>query len=171
MSALTPGNLALRIVICVAVTWLGVWFLGLIGLVVTAPIWAVMLTKPMLEFFPALERLVHRQALQDWEGKFYKYERTHLRVYFIGEDAWFVADDVLTVLGKKRGGWIDTRFGASEYRRIPNRTEWGFTPDAVLKLIDMSEYPEARKFRLWFERAVIFTLKRKKETREAHGSP
>ena len=162
MSSLTPGSLALRFAICVAVTWFGVWFMGLIGLAVTAPIWAVCFTRPLLEFFPALERLVHRNAYEPWEGKFYRYERTHLRVHFDGDDAWFVADDVLSVLGKQRGSWLDSRFGAAEYRRIPARTEMGFTPEAVLKLIDMSTHPEARKFRLWFERAVVFTLDRKK---------
>jgi hypothetical protein len=166
----TLGSLALRFAICIAVTWIGVAWLGLIGLATTAPIWAVMFVKPILEFFPAIERMIHRQALEPWEGKYYKYERTHLRVHFDGGDAWFVADDVLSVLGKKRGNWLDTRFGASEYRLIPGRMELGFTPEAVLKLIDMSEHPEARKFRLWFERAVVFTLNRKKEMREASGS-
>lgn len=159
------GNLVLRILICIAVTWVGVTLMGLVGLAMTAPIWGVMLAKPILEFFPALERLIHRQAYQEWEGKFYKYERTHLRVYFDGDDAWFVADDVLSVLDKKTGSWLDTRFGASEYRVIPGRTEMGFSPDGVMKLTHISEHPEASKFRLWFERAVIFTLNRKKENR------
>ena len=164
MSSLTAGSLALRIAICVVVTWLGVGFLGLIGLAVTAPIWAVCFTRPILEFFPAIGRLVHRNAYAKWEGKFYRYERTHLRVHFDGDDAWFVADDVLSVLGKQRDNWLDTRFGASEYRLIPGRMEMGFTPEAVLKLIDMSTHPEARKFRLWFERAVVYTLDRKKSS-------
>ena len=64
MSSLSPGNLALRLVICIGVTWLGVMLLGLIGLAITAPIWGVMFAKPILEFFPALERMVHRHAFQ-----------------------------------------------------------------------------------------------------------
>lgn len=170
MSSLTPGSVALRILVCVAVTWLGVWFMGLIGLAITAPIWAVCFTRPLLEFFPAIGRLVHRNAFQPWEGKFYRYERTHLRAHFDGDDAWFVADDVLSVLGKQRGSWLDTRFGASEYRVIPGRAEMGFTPQAVLKLIDMSTHPGARRFRLWFERAVVHTLERKKLAREVARS-
>lgn len=167
----TLGNLALRLGICIAVTWMGVAFLGLIGYAVTAPVWAVAFAKPILEFFPAIERAVRWQAFKEWEGKYYKYERTHLRVWFDGDDAWFLADDVLSVLGKQRGSWLDTRFGASEYRLIPGRTETGFTPEAVLKLIDMSEHPETRKFRLWFERAVVFTLERKRQAREIARSP
>jgi len=163
-------NLALRIAGCIVVTYLGYAMMGSIGFAITAPIWAVFLCKPILEFFPGLERYARRSAFLEWEGKYYKYERTHLRVWFDGDDAWFLADDVLSVLGKKREDWLDTRFGASEYRLIPGRTETGFTPEAVLKLIDMSEHPEARKFRLWFERAVVFTLKRKQEAREVAGS-
>ena len=157
------GNLVLRIAICVAATFVVVALLGLIGLAVSAPIWGVMLAKPILEFFPAFERMAHRQAFKEWEGKYYKYERTHLRVYFDGEHAWFLAADVLSVLGKQQGSWLESRFTRAEYRVIPGRTEWGFTPEGVLKLTDISEHPEARKFRLWFERAVVLTLERKKE--------
>jgi len=170
MSSLTPGSIALRLAICIAVTWVGVTLLGLIGLAITAPIWAVAFVRPILEFFPGLERAARRSAFLQWEGKYYKYERTHLRVWFDGDDAWFLADDILSVLDKKAGSWLDTRFGASEYRIIPGRTEKGFSPDAVLKLAAMSEHAEARKFGLWFERAVVFTLKRKREVREAAGS-
>jgi len=164
-------NLALRILICAAVTWTGVVLTGLIGFVLTAPIWGVLLAKPILEFFPAFERLVHRQAFQEWEGKYYKYGRTHLRVYFNGDDAWFIAKDVLSVLDKTPESWRDARFTAEEYGVIPGRSEMGFSPAGVVKLTQLSGHPEAPKFRLWFERAVVFTLQRQKEARDAHASP
>ena len=56
------GNLVLRILICMAVTWVGVTLMGLVGLAMTAPTWGVMLAKPILEFFPALERLMRRNS-------------------------------------------------------------------------------------------------------------
>ena len=171
MSALSPGSLALRLMICIGVTWIGVMLMGLIGLALTSPIWAVAFVRPILEFFPAVERMIHRQAYQEWEGKYYKYGRTHLRVYFDGDDAWFIAKDVLSVLDKTPESWRDARITAEEYGVIPGRTENGFSPAGVVKLTQLSGHPEAPKFRLWFERAVVFTLNRKKEMRDAHGSP
>ncbi len=171
MSALTPASIAARTAVCLVVSYIGYSWMGLIGLVMTSPIWGVMFAKVILETFPALGWQMRRLHYEKWEGKYYKYENTHLRAHFDGDDAWFVADDVLSVLGKQRGSWLDSRFGASEYRLIPGRTETGFTPEAVLKLIDMSEHPEARKFRLWFERAVVFTLERKRQAREVARSP
>ena len=88
----TLGSLALRFLICVVTTYIGVTWLGLIGLATTAPIWAVMFTKPILEFFPGLERMVREHAFKEWEGKYYKYENTHLRVWFDGDDARTPAD-------------------------------------------------------------------------------
>ncbi len=171
MSSLSPGNLALRLVICIGVTWLGVMLLGLIGLAITAPIWGVMFAKPILEFFPALGRMVHRHAFQDWEGRYYKYGGTHLRAYFNGDDAWFNAKDVLSVLDKTPGSWLDTRFTAEEYGMNPGRRDKGFSTAGVVKLTQISDHPEAPKFRLWFERTVVFNLNRKKEMRETHESP
>ena len=165
------GNLVLRLAICIGVTWTGVMLLGLIGYPLTAPVWAMAFAKPILEFFPALGRLIHWHAYHEWEGKTYQYNRTHLRVYFDGDNAWFVAQDILSVLDKTPESWRDSRFTAEEYGVIPGRKENGFSPAGVVKLTHISEHPEAPKFRLWFERAVVFTLKRKKEMRDAAGSP
>ena len=140
--SLSPGNLALRLVICIGVTSMGVIVLGLIGLAITAPIWGVMFAKPILEFFPALGRMAHRHALQDWEGRYYKYGGTHLRAYFNGDDAWFNAKDVLSVLDKTPGSWLDTRFTAEEYGMNPGRRDKGFSTAGVVKLTQISDHPE-----------------------------
>jgi hypothetical protein len=158
----------MRLVICVGVTWAGVTLLGLIGLALTAPIWGVMLAKPVLEFFPALGRVIHRHAFQEWEGKYYKYGLVHLRAYFDGDDAWFNAEDVLSVLDKTPGAWLSTRFTPEEYGVNPGRKDKGFSTAGVIKLTQISDHPEAPKFRLWFERTVVFNLNRKKEMRETH---
>jgi hypothetical protein len=171
VSSLTPGSLILRFAICVGVTWIGVTLTGLIGYPLTAPVWGMAFARPLLEFFPALGRWIHWHAYHEWEGKAYRYNRTHLRVYFDGDNPWFVAKDVLSVLGKTPETWRDARFAPAEYGVIPGRDEHGFSPAGVLKLTHLSGHPEAAKFRLWFERAVVFTLNRKKEWRDAHGSP
>src|SRR5262245_6303305 len=100
-----------------------------------------MFAKPILEFFPACGRLIHWHAYQEWEGKYYKYNRTHLRVYFDGDVPWFVAKDVLSVLDKAPASWLETRFTAAEYGVIPGRKEKGFSADGVVKLTLISEHP------------------------------
>ena len=167
----TVGNLLLRFIICAGVTWAAVFLIGLIGYPLSAPIWAMMFAKPIVEFFPAFGRLIHWHAYREWEGKTYKYNNKHLRVYFEGDDAWFVAADVLSVLDKKVEPWLTTRFAPEEYGVIPGRKEQGFSPAGVMTLTQITEHPEAAKFRLWFERAVVFTLERQKERRDAYRSP
>jgi hypothetical protein len=157
--------------ISAGVTWAAVTVLGLIGFPFTAPIWGVMFAKPILEFFPALKRVIHRHAFEKWEGRYYKYEGTHLRAYFEDNDAWFNAKDVLSVLGKTPGSWLDTRFTPDEYGMTAGGTEKSFSTAGVVKLTQISDHPEAPKFRLWFERTVVFNLNRKKHIRETHGNP
>lgn len=167
----TLGNLILRFIICAGVTWTAVVLLGLIGYPLSAPVWGMMFAKPIVEFFPAFGRLIHWHAHREWEGKTYKYNGRHLRVYFEGGDAWFVAKDILQVLDKKEEPWLDSRFARTEYGVIPARRDKGFSPEGVVKLTHLSSHPEAAKFRLWFERAVVFTLERQKTARNVHGSP
>ena len=40
-----------------------------------------------------------------------------------------------------------------------------FSMAGVVKLTQISDHPEVPKFRLWFEREVLFNLNRKKEMR------
>jgi len=171
MSSLSFSSLALRLATCIVVTYVAVMVLGLIGWPITAPIWGVMFAKPILEFFPALQRLVHRHAFLQWEGRYFKYEGIHLRAYFDGDDAWFNAKDVLSVLGKTPASWLETRFTPQEYGVIPCRKDKGFSTAGVIKLTQISDHPGAPKFRLWFERTVVFNQNRKKGIRETRGSP
>lgn len=169
MSSLTPKSLALRLAVCIAVSallgmlWNAASGMPAIGYVFAAVVWAVAFVRPLLEIVPAFERMVHRHALSEWEGKYHIYGRTHLRAYFDGDEVWFDARDVLSVLDKKPASWLETRFTPGEYGVLPGRKEKGFTPAGVMKLTEISNHPEAGKFRLWFERSVVFTLSRKRE--------
>jgi hypothetical protein len=154
--------------------WLAGWFDTrvddrrplMFAVLMVAIFWGMAAVEPLMAFFPALGRHIHRQVYEEWEGKYYKYGLTHLRAYFDGDDAWFNAEDVLSVLDKKPEKWRDSRFTPAEYGLIPGRKEKGFTPAGVVKLTQLSTHPEAARFRLWFERAVIFTLERKKASSE-----
>src|SRR4051812_12087732 len=170
MHSLSPASLALRLAISAGVTWMAVKVLGLTGFAVTAPVWGVMFAKPILEFFPALKRMIHRHAFEKWEGRYYTYEGTHLRAHFDGNDAWFNAKDVLSVLDKTPGSWLDTRFTPDEYAINAGSNEKSFSSAGVVKLTQISDHPEAPKFRLWFERTVVFSLTRKKHIRERHAN-
>ena len=137
----------------------------MILMVATFPLSVLILSPAIVEIFVWFERFVHRQAFEEWEGKYYSYGcHQHIRMYFDDNDApWFVAEDVLAVLDKKPGEWLDHQFTPTESRTIPGRSERGFSKDGVMKLLSLSSHPETRKFRLWFERYVVMPMERRKE--------
>jgi hypothetical protein len=169
-SSLRPASLLTRFAVCAAVSWM-LWQLwddlGLIGVVFSVPVWGVAFARPILEGVEVIRGKLRKDAIGEWEGTQYVYERFNLRGYFIGEEIWFDAGDLLAVFGKKPAAWMDKRFTAGEFGVIPGLRQKGFSTSGVLKLAAMTVHPEAGKFRVWFERAVMLPLSRKREVNAA----
>jgi len=152
-----------RVVLAIVLPIVGFAFLGPLGFV-----WIIasglLLARPIVEFGPYLVRRIHRNALEEWEGKYYRYGTRHIRLYFDAADRpWFVADDVLAVIGQKRSPSLSKRYDDTEYGEIPNMTLPGFSRAGVVKLLTTAPHPEARKFLVWVERNIFFQLDKRKE--------
>ena len=152
-----------RVVLAIVLPIAGIKLLGVFGLFMIAAS-GLLLARPIVEFGPYLVRRIHRNALEEWEGKYYRYGTRHIRLYFDAADRpWFVADDVLAVIGQKRAPSLSSRYDDTEYGEIPNMTLPGFSRAGVVKLLTTAPHPEARKFLVWVERNIFFQLDKRKE--------
>ena len=152
-----------RVVLAIVLPIVGFAFFGLLGFVgIIAS--GLLLARPIVELGPYLFRRIHGHALQEWEGKFYRYGTRHIRLYFDAADRpWFVADDVLAVIGQEHSPTLSRRYDDTEYGEIPNTELPGFSRAGVVKLLTASSHPEARKFLVWIERNIFSQLDRRKE--------
>ena len=156
----------------IAVGALGTWFLvsrqGLFGLVWSAPLWGLLLTKPILESFSIMGRGIKASAMDTRGARLYTFQSQDLRVFFEGGQPWVAEPDLLAILGLKPDPERVRRYDATEYDRIGSTGLSGFSEAGALKLLAGSRHPDVLKLRLWLERE-IFAPARKRRERATDG--
>jgi hypothetical protein len=137
---------------------------GLVILVLTAPLWGVLLRKPILEGISAYFKWVKKQPYVPWQGRYYEFENVHVRVF---EDdfghLWFCDKDVLQVLGQSVSEIYQVAYPESDYRKIPGERLKGFSENAVILVVSRIRHPSAGKFNFWLEREVLAPHHKKRE--------
>jgi prophage antirepressor-like protein len=97
------------------------------------------------------------------DERIYRFGYTDIRMLMVDGNPWFAADDVGGALGFAN---------VSEETRLFDVAHCNFVGDelylsaaGVAVLMGLSRHPDARSFRLWFEREVMIPLNRAREGR------
>jgi hypothetical protein len=158
-------SVALRIALAAAFTSFAYWKMGgLIPAVLSAPIWGVLLAKPILEALAGYYRWAKKQPYIPWQGRYYEFENIHIRV--VEDDfghLWFCDKDVLKVLGQSVSKTYQVAYAESDYRAIPGERFKGFSENAVILVVSRIRHPSAGKFKFWLEREVLAPHHKKRE--------
>ena len=138
--------------------------MGLIFVALSAPLWGVLLKKPIVEGLASYFRWAKQQPYMRWQGQYYEFENTHIRVF---EDdyghLWFCDKDVLKALGQSVGKTYRLAYAEADYRAIPGERLNGFSENAVILVVSRIRHPSAGKFKFWLEREVLAPHHKKRE--------
>ena len=93
--------LAIRLTLSVAILWAVYRFIGLIPFVLAIPIAGVLLAKPILEAGGTWIQWAKRQPFAEWQGDYYEFAGTQIRIFEMRRKLWVVDADLLRVIGKK----------------------------------------------------------------------
>lgn len=66
-----------------------------LGFVISMPVVAKLLARPIIELANEGFGWLARQPLRAWEGGYYTFDQAHIRIYELDDELWFVAKDVL----------------------------------------------------------------------------
>lgn len=156
-------GLAGRLAIGLAASWFLLYTQGAIGLVFAAPIWGLLLARPIIEGVPTLIGGLRRSAYTNWEGEVHTFETHSLRVRDVGGYVWIVDGDLLAVLGEKPSDTRRRRADGAFHAPIPDTRLWGWSEAGVIKLLTGSRHPDAHKLRLFLERQVFLPARKRRE--------
>ena len=128
---------------------------------------AVALVAPeIVEIFPWLARKGREHVYEPGENdRMYTYGLVNIWMRMQGEIPWFVARDIANAL---RVEGIESRvekFATSEKCIMEADGELCLSEKGVLRLASGTRTHDAPKFRLWFEREVMFPIRRLQEAR------
>lgn len=172
-----PGPTVLRWGWFLWVTWavIGTGLLGedlqsggfALGVVLTAPFWALWLLWPMYRGWALWMRWSRHSRWQAWQGSYYEFDGQQVRVLFDDEQIWFAADDVFDALrlegrqrDPERGRLVAGRDGLSE---LPDSGLLAFSEAGLCAWLDRRMEPDAMKFARWVRFQVIEPYRRRRE--------
>jgi len=143
------------------------WFLIVLVPLVPFVIWGSWSGRFIVAGISGMRRHASRQALGKWQGNYYQWDNQHIRVYESGDDVWIVDKDLIHAAGMNPDAALRRKLKISYggYRKIPGTKFEGFNEKAVLQFLlnKQENNPDVTRLKLWLEREVFATLRRKRE--------
>jgi len=136
---------------------------GLVLLVISAPVWGVLLAKPILEFVNSFVDFAKKQPYVPWQGRYYEFQGKQIRIFEDDGVLWFVDRDVLRVLDKAPTRAMRIAYGEVDYKPVEEAGGMAFSERVVLRVVSLIRHPDAGKFKFWIEREVIAPHHKKRE--------
>ncbi len=134
--------------------WGGSFKEGMVYVVLSLPLWGVILAKPILEFFGGYFDWAKREPYAKWQGRYYEFYGTHVRAEEDDEQIWFMERDLLKILGRKPEKTNKLSYGEGNYREMRPGVLL-LSESAAVALAGRSHHPDAGKLKFWLEREVI----------------
>lgn len=136
---------------------------GLVLVALSSPLWGVLLAKPILGAIGGFIAWSKRQPYAKWQGHYYEFQGTQIRIFEQDDALWFCDRDVLRVLGKAPTTFMKITYGDTDYKHIPEANMMAFSETAVVAVVSRIRHSEAGKLKFWLEREVIAPYHRKLE--------
>lgn len=148
--------LSLRLATCVCIAWLLWRWLGATGLAVSAPVFGVLLARPVLNGLEGSHWLAKALALRKINGRYFSFKGMAVDIEEdTGGHRWLQISDVRKVIPhlphdrtlQALYGEGVRPFGGSGVLRIQAET--------LLKHLDQARDPLSLRFKVWLQRAVV----------------
>lgn len=154
-------SFAIRLVLAFAVLWAVHHYIGLITMVIATPIAGALLAKPILEAGGNWLHWARKQPYAEWQGRYYEFAGTQIRIIEIGKELWVADADLLRVIGEKPSLMLGSVYDSQDYGAIPDSGLHGFSPGGALKVLSASSHYESKRMLLWLQREVYKPHQRK----------
>ena len=162
-------SIALRLAVCVALSW-AVWrWFGLAGMVPTLGLFGILLARPLVDLAGELRDGMKQVQLAPIEGRHYAFRGRPVQVV---DDAdrrrWVRLADVRAIVGFTASDGALAISYPDGFRRIGRPPEPHLGEEALLAHLLKERSPEAARLRLWIEREVVFPARRERDRLGIH---
>ena len=157
-------RIAVRLALCAACSWL-VWrFGGLVVMVTTAPLYGVLLARPLLDLASELRHHTRALAWRSVEGRHFAFKGIPVQV--LEDDTHHRrvrAADVRRIVGFTASDGALALTYPKGWRRMGAPAQPHFSDEALITHLAKENTPEAVRFRHWVEREIVFPARRRRE--------
>ena len=157
MDDLSQTNITLRVALSVAVLVAAFVMLGPIGVLVSCPIPAFLLARPVLQLFSSSVHETKRLALHSLEGVYYSFRGTPLTVLEDeDQNRWVAVDDARKVLTTLPRDQVLAKLAPAGLQRAEGEPGGFLRVDDLIAMLSKAQAIEAIKFKTWLRRDVYF---------------
>jgi hypothetical protein len=154
---------AARLTLSAAILWLVYRYVDMIPFILAIPIAGALLAKPVLEGVSSWFGWTRKQPYEEWQGRYYEFANTQIRIFEIDNQLWAQDSDLLRVIGEKPTLMLGSLYGAADYAAIPGTRFHGFSPTGTEKVLKASGHHEAARMLMWLQREVYKAYNRRRE--------
>ena len=157
-------RIAIRLLLCAAMSWV-VWrYFGLAVAVATAPLYGIALARPMIDLASDLRHATRAAVWRPLEGRHFVYRGTPVQVLEDDDHRrWVRAADVRAIVGHTATHGALALTYPSGWRTMGKPAEPHFSDEALIAHLTKESAPEALRFRHWAEREIAFPAQRLRE--------
>jgi len=160
-----------KMIFCSAVTWLCYRYfraidpkVAPIGLAIGGALCAYLCARDILNAIVAIKYHADRKVLQPWEGRYYHFDRHHLRFYFQDELIWIPEKDLKALL-QPRLSERELRLLGSAYAPLRAVKEMAVSEAGLLTLLkSRTEHRRADyqmiRFKRWLNHEALPNVRR-----------
>ena len=135
---------------------------GMIGVLLAAPVAAVLIAPALIALFPAYVEWVEHRVWGRWQGRYYAFDDRQVRIVEARGTLWFRSADVHAALGMTVRPAVLAPFVATERRR-DERIGDALSNAGLVRLLARSTDPRTRRFLVWAERDVRRPWRKRRE--------
>ena len=157
-------RIAIRLLLCAAMSWV-VWrYFGLAVAVATAPLYGIALARPLIDLASDLRHATRAAVWRPLEGRHFVYRGTPVQVLEDDDHRrWVRAADVRAIVGHTATHGALALTYPSGWRTMGKPAEPHFSDEALIAHLTKESAPEALRFRHWAEREIAFPAQRLRE--------
>ena len=157
-------RVALRLIVCGAVSWVLWRFMGPALAVVSAPLYGIALARPLLDLASELRHAMRAAVWHPLEGRHFAYRGTPIQVLEDDDNRrWVRAADVRRIVGHSATNGALALTYPNGWRTMGQPAEPHFSDEALIAHLTKGNAPEALRFRRWAEREIAFPAQRRRE--------
>lgn len=120
--------------------------------------------RDIIHIIPAIRYAARRSASEKWNGRYYAYYGSQIRLCLVEDMVWIVEEDVRAIMAPAVSG-REQRLLGTDYARIAGTALHGYSEQGLLRLIEvrlMRRGGEAdmKKFIVWLQNEALPNVKR-----------
>ena len=157
-------RLAIRLMLCLALTGLAWREWGPGGLLAGGLMLALLLPRPLLDLAGELGHWLRERRWRDLEGRHYAYRGHRVQVLEdVSHCRWVRLADVRQIVDTSTSEGALSLSYPDAFRRMGEAQQAYFSAEALLVHLAKESGPEANHFRRWAEREIAFPARRVRE--------